>query len=807
MQLGKAHISACEPLEMPSDTEPDWRSLVDEIQQRQEDKMFVSDYHVRATGKLLQLKQHIVRKAFSTMGVKFFPVFGIAEASLLHIPDDPSELLTLLLQTSPQLSPLFRSSRPGWSKWLHGLTHRPVDDKLLDDESVKLLSESLLRLFDAADRCVDAAIIQLGEKGFPQPRPSHVLQASLRLDPTVPGILLVGSIEMKYPQQRLLNHASGDLSSGVGRTILGSEEALGFWGYHDSKFVVRTDRKGIPFVTMDGSRYFLRDKRVTKLLPFIETETNIKINLLNEAFSNRGSEMICSPCILSNEHIRLLNSLVPETSTAAKDRIRHGTGQSQEDIFAIRIGISIRVPDIVIWPESEEEVAAVVVAAKTNEWCIIPFGGGTNVSQATRCPSKEIEPRPIISMDMRKVNRIRCIDEENGLAHVEAGITGRQLEEELSRRGYTMGHEPDSIEFSTLGGWIATKASGMKRNKYGNIEDIVKAVRVAGPKGILQHGEHNEHTWGRESTGVDFASIVLGSEGCLGVIISAVVRIWQVAEVKDYDSVLLIDFEEGMRFVRQIAKLGAKMPVSVRLLDNEHFRLGLSLRPEDDSRLVALLKIGFGAFMKWKGGFDPKSVVCATITYEGTADEVREQKKAVQQVRSRHTATSLGANVGKSGYEMTYMIAYLRDFAMTYHFLGESFETFAPWSKVADIAQKTKERICREHESRCLPGNAFVGCRVTQLYHEGACLYFYFCMNFEGVSNASSIFSEIEGAARDEILSNGGSLSHHHGIGKHRAPYLKHIDSLPLQDAFHSLKKGMDPDNIFGARNGPFSHL
>jgi alkyldihydroxyacetonephosphate synthase len=147
----------------------------------------------------------------------------------------------------------------------------------------------------------------------------------------------------------------------------------------------------------------------------------------------------------------------------------------------------------------------------------------------------------------------------------------------------------------------------------------------------------------------------------------------------------------------------------------------------------------------------------------------------------------------------------LRDFALSYHFLSDSFETFAPWSQISTIVKRTKAVVRREHASRCLPGQPFIGCRVTQLYHEGVCLYFYFCMNFEGVDRANEVFSAIEHVARREIVSLGGSLSHHHGVGKIRASFLKEIDSVPLQNTLRNIKRSIDPENLFGARNGPFA--
>ena len=267
------------------------------------------------------------------------------------------------------------------------------------------------------------------------------------------------------------------------------------------------------------------------------------------------------------------------------------------------------------------------------------------------------------------------------------------------------------------------------------------------------------------------------------------------------------NFQAGLHFVREVAKLGSDCPASIRLLDNEHFRLGHALRPEANSIVAAFTNYCFGAFVKWKGNFDTKTMVCVTLMYESNVVEVQRQKRALLRISERHGGVRLGSEAGRASYELTFMIAYIRDFALSYYFLGESFETFAPWSHIEIIIAETKKTIRQEHEKRCLPGKPFIGCRVTQLYHEGACVYFYFCMNFAGVQNASSVYSEIEHAARAAILTNGGSLSHHHGIGKLRSSFLPTIDSEPFRGVVHKLKHAIDPDNIFGARNGGFGDI
>jgi alkyldihydroxyacetonephosphate synthase len=169
----------------------------------------------------------------------------------------------------------------------------------------------------------------------------------------------------------------------------------------------------------------------------------------------------------------------------SQSRSRHGTGHALEDMYNLRSGKMHRVPDVVVWPTDEVDCVKLVDVAAKHSLCLVPFGGGTNVTRATWCPSFDVDPRPMVSVDMRRMNKIIWINKEDGLAHIEAGMVGRDMCTELAKHGLTVGHEPDSIEFSTLGGWVATRASGMKRNRYGNIEDIVREVRLVTSTGIM----------------------------------------------------------------------------------------------------------------------------------------------------------------------------------------------------------------------------------------------------------------------------------------------------------------------------------
>lgn len=801
INFGRAHIVASSPVEVLSkQTDQDKTYLfdcIDEIQRRQTETTVLSQYHVEAIATLTGTKAQVVLEALRTMGCNMWPVAGNATEKCEHVsPKVRDECWAAALQAGPWLAPAFVDSRPAWSNWLHRLCCKSAPPSVMANNSVKTVIMALTGMFDDSSKETREARAQLVSLGFKTPSTDHIVQIALKRS-SKPMLLLRAAAEIQFSSTGKLRNVSDTESPSA---LLQSEkmEPLGAWGHADSRFVLRTNG-GKPYVTMQGDRYPLCNTRLTKLVPFIECETGISIDPILDELPDMSRCCASSPSALSRIDLERLANVVEKLSTETSERLCHGSGQSQADVCALRFGSVLRSPDVVVWPAAEDQVIQLIKLARSRQWCLIPFGGGTNVSQATLCPPLDVEPRPIISVDMRLMNQIISVDEVNGVAHVQAGITGQALAEAMDRLGYSIGHEPDSYEFSTLGGWVATKSSGMKRSKYGNIEDIVTAVRVAGPSGIQSHGDG---MWGRESCGLDLCDLLLGSEGCLGIIISATVRIWQTPAVTDFDSILFPDFETGVSFCRKVSEL-ASAPASVRLLDNKHFRMGLAMRPENTS-LQSLVHSVQDVYMRWNCASDFSRCVCVTLLFEGSSGEVRQQQRHLRSIISTFQGTSLGSKAGRSGYNMTLVIAYLRDFALSYRFIGESFESFVPWSKIHTVVAATQACVEKEHESRLLPGKPFFCYRVTQLYHEGVCIYFYLSMSIKSVEEPSTVFTAIEHAARKEILLQGGSLSHHHGIGKLRASFLKQTDSSPLLEAKRAVKRAIDPDNVFGARNGAY---
>lgn len=566
-------------------------------------------------------------------------------------------------------------------------------------------------------------------------------------------------------------------------------ESLDVWGFRDTHFDVSENGH----VIIRGNRYELSGKELPRFLPWVREVLEVNLDP-REVHAPRYPTAIPD----SNVPQELLASLKSFLSPAQIDtngeiRMRHGHGHTQEEMYAIKYTQLGRIPDVVVYPESEEQVSKLVEAAKRHDATLVPYGGGTNVTDALRCfPS---ERRSIVSVDMRRMNRILWIDRQNMLACIQAGAVGREIISELRKFGVTMGHEPDSVEFSTLGGWIATNASGMKKNKYGNIEDLVLDVSVATAAGVLERSGCSP----RESVGMDLRRLIFGSEGTLGIVTSAVVKIFPLPEVQEYGSVLFPTFEDGFMFMYGLTR-EATPPASVRLVDNLQFQFGLALKPK--SAGVGKLKSRVERFFVTKvKGFEPDKMVACTLVFEGTREEVEQQQKALYRIAARHGGMKAGTENGRRGYQLTYSIAYIRDFLMNYYIIAESFETSVAWSDALSLCNNVKQRLQKEYAERKLPGKPFVTARVTQVYRTGVCIYFYFGFYYKGIANPQEVYLELENVARDEILRSGGSLSHHHGVGKLRRAFLPRIMSPATLQWKRELKKSLDPGNLFGAGN------
>lgn len=562
------------------------------------------------------------------------------------------------------------------------------------------------------------------------------------------------------------------------------------WGFADTKFVVKPNGS----VVLTGNRYNISNVELPNLLPFFSQKIASPLS-----YENRHPYQYPPTIPAPTEHSALAAALhtflkADQINLDQTNRLRHGHGHTGAEIWKIRYESIERIPDLVVYPRSHDEVVKLVETAKEHNAVLIPFGGGTNVTDALRCDPKE--DRIIISVDMRQMNRILWIDPVNRLACIEAGAVGRHIFASLARYKLTMGHEPDSVEFSTLGGWIATNASGMKKNRYGNIEDIVLDITMVTADGTISRPQVGP----RESIGTNPKNIMFGSEGNFGIITSAVVKLFALPDVQRYGSVIFPDIKHGVDFLYELSRSGA-VPASVRLMDNTQFHFGQALKPKNDNPLHKLKSKAEQTFVTQIKGFDPYAMSVATLVFEGSEEEVAFQESVVNRLAAKYQGMPAGASNGERGYQLTFGIAYIRDLTFEHWAIAESFETSVPWSKALELYERVQRRVFQEHEARKLPGKPFFTGRFTQVYPTGVAIYFYMGFYAKGVADPIGEYAALEHAAREEILAAGGALSHHHGVGKLRQDFMKDVFSPGALRVAQQIKQAMDPQGIFGAKN------
>ena len=562
------------------------------------------------------------------------------------------------------------------------------------------------------------------------------------------------------------------------------------WGFKDSSFIINDDDT----VTFTGKRYEgISGERLPYLIPFVTKVLNTDIK--KEPYFKEIEKKYVAERKINQDFVNDIESLFNEDQISFSDeeRVLHSHGQnSPDEVFKVLYDKLEKFTDIIVYVENEEDVINLIQKAKKHNVCLVPYGGGTNVTNALKLPKDE--ERMIISVDTRRLNKIISIDTKNLLIEVEAGITGKHLEEELQKKGFTVGHQPDSIELSTLGGWISTNAAGMKKNKYGNIEDIVQNVVMVTPNGTISQIKPLV----RSSIGIKTQNLLFGSEGNIGIITKAVLKIHKLPECSDYESVVLKDWDTGLDFMYELAH-SSSVPASARMLDSLHYQFGSALKPEKNN--IGKLKSKIQKLVFKMKDFSADDFVAAVFKLEGSSSEVEYQRKNIKRLAKKYNGLLGGSKEGKVGYNITMVIAYIREFFVPQGILGETLETAVPWSKVNQVKDEANKLLTELHKKYDLPGKPFFCSRISKVYHTGICMYNTMGINVRGIKNPEKVFSDIEHKIRECFIKNGGSISHHHGVGKLRKDFMPKTISPGSIDVIQGIKKSQDPNNIFGISN------
>uniref|UniRef100_A0A1I8B5T8 Alkylglycerone-phosphate synthase n=1 Tax=Meloidogyne hapla TaxID=6305 RepID=A0A1I8B5T8_MELHA len=518
------------------------------------------------------------------------------------------------------------------------------------------------------------------------------------------------------------------------------------WGYIHSSFELSPENghfcmRSKKYADLDG-------KPLPGLRPWVEKNLGIDVHLRTPSISIQSLK-IPLPLISNPQFLEFLRVEDIYYSDAPMTRLARSHGQTLAEITSIRTGKIGRIPDLVIWPRNEKQILKIIEGAKRFEVLLIPIGGGTCVSQALLCP--EDSQKLICSVDMGMMASILKLDSKNMTATVQA--------------------------------------------------DLTLSVRVCTSRGILQPRRLGQVP--RLSSGPDLLQILLGSEGQMGVISEATIKMFPLPEQRCFGAIIFP---------------GRWQPASLRLVDNAQFQMGQAMRVQESSTTSAIWQSLARIYLtRWKG-FQPDQMVATTCVFEGTKEEVEAERQSLFLLASDFGGIRAPDENGQFGYRLTFAIAYLRDLALDLNvignfikefkrnlarFGGESFETSVPWSQLITLCKNVKTLLVHEARKYGIKQHILATCRVTQVYDSGVCVYFYYAFNYRGmdVQKAVEIYEHIESAARGEIIACGGSLSHHHGIGKIRKRWLPTTIGILGVSVMRSLRKELDPEHLFDSGN------
>jgi alkyldihydroxyacetonephosphate synthase len=468
--------------------------------------------------------------------------------------------------------------------------------------------------------------------------------------------------------------------------------------------------------------------------------------------------------------------------TDTLDRVVHAYGKSLRDLVRIRNQDLGRLPDAVVYPGDEDAVRAVLAAALDANAVVIPFGGGTNISGSLEAPRDET--RPVLSVDLGHLDRVLEIDADARLARIQAGALGPHLEEQLAAQGWTLGHFPDSFSHSTLGGWIATRSSGMQSDKYGDIAEITRAVRVVTPTGVLA-----TRPVPSQSTGPSVREMVLGSEGRLGIITEATVQVHRVPEERVILGYFFPTWDDALAAMQEIAESEAS-PTVTRVSDANETRFSFATRKKG-SVSSSLVSAGMKQYLRRVRRWDLERMCLSFIGFEGSAGRVKAERKLVGDIVGRHGGLCVGTGPGQLYDQKKFDTPYIRDWLLGQGAVADVSETSASWSQLAPLYRGVVARANKAFEELGVTG--WIMCHLSHSYHSGACLYFTFAYATPITLDALDGYETVKSAIQQGFIDLAGTLSHHHAVGVEHSRWLADDISPAGVSLLTALFDGVDP--------------
>ncbi len=465
-------------------------------------------------------------------------------------------------------------------------------------------------------------------------------------------------------------------------------------------------------------------------------------------------------------------ALAPFCTTETHDRAAHSYGKSYRDVVrAVRREFP-NPPDFVAYPRDEAEVTAIL------EWCseanvvAVPYGGGSSVVGGVEPPAGD---RPAVSIDLKELDRVLEIDETSRAARIQAGVLGPALEDQLRPQGFTLRHFPQSFEWSTLGGWIVTRSGGHYATNHTHIDDFVESVRMVTPKGLWE-----SRRLPGSGAGPSPDRLVLGSEGILGIVTEAWMRIQARPRFRASAGLFFPTWEAGFEAARRVVQ--AKLwPANCRLLDPGE--AGAAAGVEGSH---ALLIIAFESAEVPQDAFIREAVKIA--------------RESGGEIDASGIKVSDGSDeeVGRQGavgaWRNSFIRApYQRNLTAGMGAVGDTFETSITWDRWPEFDRTVRAAVTDALQRVC--GGGTLTCRFTHVYPDGPAPYY----SFQGMGKPGAeleMWAELKQAASDAVIAGGGTITHHHAVGRDHMPWYRQQQPPLFAAALRAAKAAVDPNGV-----------
>jgi alkyldihydroxyacetonephosphate synthase len=482
----------------------------------------------------------------------------------------------------------------------------------------------------------------------------------------------------------------------------------------------------------------------------------------------------------------LKNMLDGRASNSAVDRLSYARDMWPLALLWIRQQKCPPPPDVVVWPTSEEEIVNIIQLARQQKLPVIPFGAGSGVCGGTWAL------RGGISLDLKKLDSISSVDPVSQTVTVGSGVMGETLERRLNAGGYTLGHFPSSIYTSTVGGWLAARSAGQLSSRYGKIEDMVVSARV-----VLGTGERAQSEV-FSNNGPSQLPLWLGSEGTLCVFTQVCLRVFPKAEAQVFRAFEMKSVEVGLEAIRLMFREGLR-PAVVRLYDPFDSALASNShsKPEAESpaamtrwaltklrRHMAPHTLGHPVILnRLQKAFSKSRLI---LMFEGEPERSNDEEKAARAVCLQLGAVDLGQAPGKVWLKKRYDVSYRMSTIIDAGAFADAMEVAAPWSKVLAVYSAVRKAAAPF---------AFVLCHFSHAYVEGCSLYFSFLGAASNERESEVRYHRLWTHALSAALAAGGNVSHHHGVGIHKAEAFQRSLGA-ARPVLQALKRRCDPDGI-----------